>query len=71
MTAERDEYGKLVDPAEAGEEFLFRLFDLMDDGELAGFSSELLKQLDEVRIRFVGEFENKYPDRGKGRSVWR
>ncbi|MEO8896769.1 MAG: hypothetical protein ABI450_12900 [Rhizomicrobium sp.] len=71
MTGERDEYGQLIDPAEAGENFLIRLFDLMDDGDLAGFSPELLKRLDQVRILFVDEFEKKFPGRGKGRSIWR
>jgi hypothetical protein len=71
MSGERDPYGKLINPAEAQEEVMFRLFDLMDDAELAGFSPDLIVRLNEVRLLFLDQFEAKYPGFGKGRSVWR
>lgn len=71
MTGERDPYGNLIDPAEASQHFMLRLFDLADEGDLAGFSPELIARLHEVPVLFVDEYERRFPRYGKGRAIWR
>ena len=71
MDGERDIYGRLKDPAEASQEFMLGLHDLLDEAHLAGFSPDLIARLREVRLLFVDQFEARFPGFGKGRAVWR
>ncbi len=70
MGDERDKYGRLMDPAEAYQQFMPGLFDLEDEAREAGYSEEAIGQLHEARLKFMVEFENKFPGYGKGRAMW-
>ena len=71
MEAERDAYGVPVEPAERMQQVMLGLFDLMDEAGLADFSPDLIGDLNAVRLRFMDDFERKFPGYGKGRAVWR
>lgn len=71
MSEERDIYGVPVEPAERMQQVMLRLFDIIDDADQADFSSELLNELNEVRLRFLDEFEPRHPGYGTGRAVSR
>lgn len=71
MDIERDAYGVPMDPAERMQQVMLGLFDLLDDAGLAEFSIELIAELEAVRLRFLDEFESRYPGYGKGRAVCR
>lgn len=71
MEVERDAYGVPVDPAERMQQVMLGLFDLLDEAGQAEFPHELVGDLNTVRLRFIDEFERKFPGYGKGRAVWR
>lgn len=71
MTEERDVYGVPVDPAERMQQVMLGLFDLMDEAGQADFPPELLSAYDALRLRFMDEFERRFPGYGKGRATWR
>jgi hypothetical protein len=71
MSEERVQYGVPIDPAERMQQFMLALFDVMDEADLAGFPSELLDELNRVRLLFVDEFERRHPGYGKGRAICR
>lgn len=71
MSEERDRYGVPIEPAERMQQVMLTLFDVMDDANLADFPSELLNELNRVRLQFMDEFERRYPGYGKGRAVCR
>jgi hypothetical protein len=71
MNEERDEYGFPVEPAERMQQVMLGLFDLMDEAGMADFPTELIGELNIVRLKFMDEFEARFPGYGKGRAVWR
>jgi hypothetical protein len=71
MAEERDKYGFPIDPAERMQQVMLRLFDLLDEAELADFPPELRRELNQVRLKFMDEFERRFPGYGKGRAIWR
>lgn len=71
MSEERDEYGFPVGPAERMQQVMLRLFDLMDEAGMAGFPAELIGELNTIRLKFIDEFETRFPGYGKGRAIWR
>lgn len=71
MSEERDEYGFPVEPAERMQQVMLGLFDLMDEAGMADFPTELIGELDIVRLKFMDEFEARFPGYGKGRAAWR
>ncbi|PAX06292.1 hypothetical protein [Sphingomonas lenta] len=71
MSVERDEYGVPTDPAERMQQVMLGLFDLLDEAKEADFSDTLVSDLNGVRLRFMDEFERRYPGYGKGRAIWR
>jgi hypothetical protein len=71
MDIERDPYGVPVEPAERMQQVMLALFDLLDKADQASFPKELIGELNIVRLRFMDEFEQRYPGYGKGRAVWR
>jgi hypothetical protein len=71
MAGERDPYGRLVDPGEQYQEFMLMMFDLQKDMEDSLIcSKDALKHLQEVRLMFMADFQNKYPGYGKCRALW-
>ncbi|MBD8737865.1 hypothetical protein [Sphingomonas sp. CFBP 13706] len=70
MAGKRDDMGRLIDPAEAQEEALRGLWDLLDEIELAGFPSELHQELFAVRNKMVADFKSRFPGQGEGRAIW-
>jgi hypothetical protein len=70
MSEERDVYGRLVDPAEAYQQFMLGLFDVEEEARELGYSKEALARLHEARLIFIAEFKNKFPGYGKGRAIW-
>jgi hypothetical protein len=66
-----DENGRLADPAEWQQQFMLGLHDLWSDAAEAGFPDELVDELNQLRLRFMDEFEKRFPGYGKGRAVWR
>jgi len=53
------------------QQVMLGLYDLIDEAGQADFSSELLADLNGVRLRFLDEFERRFPGYGKGRAVVR
>lgn len=66
-----DELGRLANPAEWQQQVMLGLYDLQSDASVAEFSPEIVDELKQVRLRFMDEFEAKFPGYGKGRAVWR
>lgn len=71
MSEERDEYGFPVEPAERMQQVMLGLFDLMDEAGMANFPADLIGQLNLVRLKFMDEFEGRFPCYGKGRATSR
>jgi len=71
MDDDRDKYGIPIEPAERMQQVMLALCDLMDEADLAHFPDELLAELNQLRLKFMDEFERRYPGYGKGRAVWR
>lgn len=70
MAGERDDMGRLIDRAEAQEEALRGLWDLLDEIELAGFPSEFHQELFAFRDKMVADFKSRFPGQGEGRAIW-
>lgn len=60
-----------ADSAQRMQEAMLGLYDLREELREAGFSGELLDQFEQMRVRFMDEFELRYPGYGSGRAVWR
>lgn len=60
-----------TDPAERMQQVMLALFDLLDEAGQADFPDALIGELNGVRLRFMDEFERRYPGYGKGRALWR
>lgn len=71
LTWPYDENGRLADPAEWQQQFMLGLHDLWSDAAEADFPRELIDELNQLRLRFMDEFERRFPGYGKGRAVWR
>ncbi len=71
MSEERDKYGFPVEPAERMQQVMLGLHDLLDEAGMADFPAELIAELNSVRLKFMDEFETRFPGYGKGRAVWR
>jgi hypothetical protein len=71
MNDERDPYGRLIDPAEAYQQFMLGLFDMLAEAGDEGYCAEACEKLAEARLMFMDEFEARHPGYGKGRAVWR
>ena len=71
MREERDKYGFPVEPAERMQQVMLGLFDLIDEAGMANFPTELIGKLNLMRLKFMDEFEARFPGYGKGRAVWR
>ena len=70
MSDEVGQYGRYVDPAEAYQQFMLRLFDVEEEARELDYSKEALICLHEARVMFLAEFKNKFPGYGKGRAIW-
>jgi hypothetical protein len=70
MSDELDKYGRYVDPAEAYQQFMLKLFDVEEEARELGYSKEALSRLHEARLMFIAEFKNNFPGYGKGRAIW-
>ena len=70
MSGERDQYGTLVDPAEAYEEFLVGLHDILAETDHINAAPGAIAKLRETRSMFIADFKAKFPGRGRGRAVW-
>ena len=66
-----DAKGRLADPAEWQQQFMLGLHDLWSDAAEAAFPGDLVDELNQLRLRFMDEFEKRFPGYGKGRAVWR
>ncbi len=71
MDVERDKWGYAVNPADRMQDAMLVLFDAMTSAGDAEFSQELLSDLHALRLRFVDEYEQRYPGHGEGRAIWR
>lgn len=71
MGEERDEYGVPIEPVERMQQVMLGLFDLLDEAGLAEFPADLIGELNLVRLKFMDEFEARFPGYGKGRATWR
>jgi hypothetical protein len=71
VSEERDKYGRSIDPAERMQQVMLGLFDLLDEAREADFPTHLIGELDQLRLKFMDEFERRFPDFGKGRALWR
>src|SRR5688572_1082765 len=56
-----DENGRLTDPAEWQQQFMLGLHDLWSDAAEAEFPRELIDELNQLRLRFMDEFEMRFP----------
>ena len=66
-----DPFGRGVTQAEAQQQVMLGLYDLRVDASDAQFSDELVDDLETLRLKFLSEFETKFPGYGKGRAIWR
>jgi hypothetical protein len=71
MSHERDPYGRLIDPAEAYQQFMLQLHDILAEAGDEGYSPPACHKLAEARLMFMDDFEARHPGYGKGRAVWR
>ena len=71
MSSERDMHGDLIDPAERYQDFMRQIYDLWALAEKYGYSKEARGILNQARLSFMGEFEERHPGIGKGRALWR
>jgi hypothetical protein len=71
MSEELDKWGFPIDPAERMQQVMLGLWDLCDEARMAEFPPDLLTELSRLRLRFMDEFERRFPGYGKGRAVWR
>ena len=71
MDVERDFYGIPIHAAERMQQAMLGFFDLKDELELASFPAKLQAEYEQLRLRFVAEFERQHPGYGKGRAVSR
>jgi hypothetical protein len=70
MSDELDKHGRSIDPAEAYQQFMLRLFDVEEEARELRYSKEALARLHEARLMFMTEFKNSFPNYGKGRAIW-
>ena len=66
-----DANGRLADAAHWQIQFLLALHDLVSDADEIGFAPELIDDLMRLRLRFVDEFEARFPGTEGGRALWR
>lgn len=71
MAETYNRFGELIDPAEAYQQFMLGLYDTLAEAGDEGYSAEACRKLDEARLLFMKEFEQRHPGYGKGRAVWR
>ncbi len=71
MSEEEDIYGFAIDPAERMQRVMLALYDLGDEAGMADFPQSLIAELNQVRLKFMDEFERRFPGYGKGRALWR
>jgi hypothetical protein len=45
--------------------------DLLSEAADAGFSEPLMLELAKLRLKFLDEFEARFPGEGDGRAIWR
>lgn len=50
---------------------MLAFYDLLEEAKEAGFPDEMVAALKELRLRFLEEFERRFPGQGKSRAVWR
>ena len=46
-------------------------YDLVSGARVAEFPRELTDELENLRLRFLDEFQRQYPGRGEGRAISR
>jgi hypothetical protein len=68
---ELDAYGWPISPAERMQQVMLGLYDLRDEAREADFPAELLNEFNQLRLKFMDEFERRFPGYGKGRALWR
>ena len=66
-----DEFGSIINPAEAQQQIMLGLYDLRVEARDAGFSDEAIAAFEKVRLQMMDEFEKAHPGYGKGRATWR
>lgn len=72
MTGEKDQMGRLLDPAERYHDFLLGLFDLEAEAVEEDYSGEALDHLHEARLQFIEHFRKLHPGfRADSRAFWR
>ncbi|WP_267381289.1 MULTISPECIES: hypothetical protein [unclassified Sphingomonas] len=67
---ETDEMGHILDPAERYQQIMLRLYDLLADTGDYGYSPDACARLNEARLMFMDEFQQRHPGYGKGRAIW-
>lgn len=71
MSEEVEENGRPSDPAERMQQVMLGFYDLLEEAREAEFPRELLSDFHGLRLRFIDEFERRFPEYGKGRAIWR
>jgi hypothetical protein len=71
VSEEVDKWGFPVDPAERMQHTMLGFHDLIEEARDADFPNELLRDLEMLRLKFLDEFELRFPGYGKGRAAWR
>ncbi len=68
---EYDQYGVPIDPAERMQQVMLGFYDLFCEAGDADFPDGLVAELNQLRLKFVDEFERRFPGYGEGRAGWR
>ena len=53
------------------QDVMLDFFDLVSGARVAEFPDDLTDELERLRLRFLDEYERRYPGHGAGRAMWR
>jgi hypothetical protein len=68
---EYDQYGVPIDPAERMQLVMLGFYNLFGEAGDADFPGDLVAELNQLRLKFMDEFERRFPGEGSGRAIWR
>ena len=71
MSEDLDKYDRPIDPAERMQQVMLGFYDLLDEAGEADLPGELLGEFNQLCLKFMDEFERRFPGYGKGRALWR
>ncbi|HEX6001645.1 MAG TPA: hypothetical protein VFZ16_19955 [Hyphomicrobiaceae bacterium] len=71
MSQELDQWGFPINSAERMQHAMLSFYDLIEAAMDADFPTAMVGELRQLRLKFLDEFEHRFPGCGQGRAVWR